>query len=1027
MSEDLIRKKIYAYLHDPFHKPYVVTRTLKLRDEDYCKDLKAHEEEAVWVFKHLFGKGEDLCKALKEKELEAYDKIASVLDRLLIPKGSGSSEGGVNFLNPFDPRVTFPISYNASDKIKIKEFYEELKKLLENCDIDEEPAKCYHLLYSASEPLWYKIVGKPPVADTRVPTHTVFDHNSATATMANVFNGESFEGYLVELDIPGIQGFVSSGRGPGDLWARSWLLSALAWYSVKEFVERLGPDILIVPSARYNPFYVSTVYAMLSDKEREVFKKALEGIKVNLLDISQPVIPATIRMYLPKEVCKMFGKEGGKDCIKEILLKRFEEGWRKVVEASLKALEEKDLPKGAKIFLDKRQGFEAFLIAEENERIRELVQKGDLEEKDLKYFREELKKVLDESSTPLKPVVTVVDLAEAFKEFSSVWEELVKDVKKEVEERFEGIEFEYVNKEELVNKNLKYWFFLYWLFGVRFRREKELESSIRVEPKALNGWTFEAFKKAYKDGKAPAKLCPCGSPAIINNSLKEPALFLRSNEALCPFCYALRLLQYNLKDVVRELFGPLPIPKAPRLSTATLAALPELADLLSKKVAFLDKNLAVKSYGFEELVEALKGALPVPQSTFKEKPAVPFEFQRLLEALREGEDLFFTIKVGEEKAYLSVREFEELRKEIENLNKYIALVRGDGDEMGNIASGRLRLSAEEYFKEIYKYEGERIASGIASIIRTFTKALPEELGGKAQVPTTLPTPSYVAQFSYAQMISALLDAKIVEANFGVLVFAGGDDVVAIFPARSKAKEALEYVKKRMDLNWARLLEPYTSPALEGWWLTRLNYWGLRQGFHHDKGLFSPALVAYGRKYGIAIRHYRDPLSLVYREANALEEKAKDLKRTFNNKEMPKDGTAVSYGRAGGAEGTAMPNTTFAKRLEDMYCSEGTDCKTLAYISNWLISKVLEGKLSRNFFYDLLESYKNLEGLEAPKEVFANLLIATAMDNSHGNGLVDAFKDLAKALEEEEFFYDEKAANPFSAFVRFVMEWYKAVR
>ena len=1044
--DKLIRNKIYAYLHDPFHKPYVITNTLKLKGKDYCKGLKAHENEAIWILKELFGEPENPCKVLEG--VKDYDKMASVLDRVLIPKGySDIQRANMEFLNPFNPEITFPVQYMVSDKEKVKQFYDKLKEVLKSCNVKKDPIKCYHLLYATAEPLWYKVVGKPPIADTRVPTHTVFDHNSATATMLNVFDGSGFKGYLVEFDIPGIQSFVSSGRGPGDLWARSWLLSALAWYVVKEFVEKLGPDILITPSARYNPFYISTVYAMLNGNERKTFEQVFDGIKVNLLDVSQPVIPATIRMYLPKGVCKFLGKvaENEEECIRGILIERFNDGWKKVVETSLKALDEVVLPKGIKIFLDKRYGYDTFLIAnEDDDQTRKLMKEGKLEEIDLEDLKNKMKDILNKVSAPFRATVTVLDLAEAFDEFNKTWKDVAKSIENEVNEKFANVEFEYVKKDELVNKNLKYWSFLYWLFTVRFRKEKDLVSSIRVNPKITDGWTFNTFKEAYESAEDPVKLCPCGSPAIMSNWTSEPVLHLRGREALCPFCYVMRLLQHNVGEAVRKLFGPLPrVPKAPKISTATLAALPELAELMAKKgegedeIKFLNEYSELKSYEFESLVEALKKSLPMPR-IFKNKIAIPFDLQRLLDAIRNGEEAFFSIEVEGEKAYLSISEISNVKDKLENLNKYIALVRGDGDGMGDIASGRLGLSVRDYFKKIYRYldenKREKIAEGISSIISTFVKAvLPRELGGEVRVPTTLPTPSYTAQFSYAQMISALLDAKIVEANFGVLIFAGGDDVVAIFPVRSKVKRDLaKYVRDRLNLKWLRLLEPYISPALEGWWLTRLNYWGLRRGFHYDDGIFSPALVAYGRKYGIAIRHYRDPLSLVYAEANELEENAKKLKRIFMDRELEKDGTTVSYGRAigKGVGGIAVPNTTFARTLEELYCSEGLCCNCLAPMVNWLLAKIHEGTISRNFFYDLMDNYEELEGLEGvDKEVFSNLLIFTAMSNSSYEHVKDDFSKLAEKLEDEvcKICYNEHHLNPFSTFVKFVMEWYKAVR
>ena len=1035
--EELMRRKLYAFLHDPFHKPYVIATSLKLRNKDYCGEARAHEQEAAWVFKELFGDHKSFCKALKE--ISQYDKMASVLDRVLIPKGSKFARNNIEFVNPFNPKVRSPVSYPTSDLQKIKKFYDKLEEIMKSCGSDVK--KCYHLLYALAEPLWYKFVENPPVADTRVPTHTVFDHNSATATMINIFNGKSFEGYLVEFDIPGIQAFISSGRGPGDLWARSWLISALAWYSIKELVEKLGPDILITPSARYNPFYLVTVYSMLNGSVRRKFEELLKDVKVNLMDVSQPVIPATIRLYLPKGTCSFLGLEAEDEvkCIEEHLMRRFEEGWEKVKEASLNALDKAELPKDLGIYLDEGVGTKLFVINEGRK-------EHNLKETNLddlkRTLSEELKKV-----KPFRPSITIINLENAFNEFrEKVWQGIEKEIKDLVNEKFEGIEFEYVEKDNLAEENLKYWFFLYWLFAVRFQREKEKKRRIRIGPKVLDGWTFETFKKAY-NGTKPLALCNCGSPAIVRNSSDEPALYVRAKEALCPTCYVMRLMQYNAEEVAKELLGQTPrAVKAPRLSVATLAALPELAYIISKEVTMLNEDLSIAKYDFESLVEALKGALPSPKRSFEGKPTAPLELQRLLESLKNERDVIFTLKIDDKTVFLSKQDLSEIKNKLENLNKYIVMVKGDGDGMGDLASGKLGIESKDYFKEIYRYldeeSREKVAEGISSILKAVIRnILPQELGEKGpqqpKPPTTLPTPSYVAQLSYSLMISALLDARITEANFGVLVYAGGDDLVAIFPARAPtSKEVEKYVKKKLNLNWIRLLEPYLSPGLEAWWHTRLNYWGLFGGFHKDKGFFSPALVAYGRKYGVVIRHYRDPLSLVYREAGELEEEAKKVGRVFEGRFLEKDGTAVSYGRATGeAKGVVLPNTFFASDMKDMRCYKGICCNSLGTVLNWFISAVHERRLSKNFFYDLLRNYESLDNIFSGKgeaEIFANVLVSTATDNVQRGSKEKVerdFKCLANKLSKEvcNVYYNNKYVNPFSEFVKFSMEWYKATR
>jgi CRISPR-associated protein Cmr2 len=102
-------------------------------------------------------------------------------------------------------------------------------------------------------------------ADTRVPTHTIFDHLYAATSILNIAVEDKPSGYLALLDIPGIQSFVGSARKAGDFWAGSWILSRVSWKTAQKLIEKYGPDVLITPSPRLNPYLVQHLVETLKD------------------------------------------------------------------------------------------------------------------------------------------------------------------------------------------------------------------------------------------------------------------------------------------------------------------------------------------------------------------------------------------------------------------------------------------------------------------------------------------------------------------------------------------------------------------------------------------------------------------------------------------------------------------------------------------------------------------------------------------------------------------------------------------
>ncbi len=149
--------------------------------------------------------------------------------------------------------------------------------------------RVYHVFSVLYEPLWHEASGGAAwgPADTRVPTHSVFDHLYASAAAVNLVGSGyvwqrrphgwrvSVAGLLVYVGWRGLGEWLRGSRKLSDVWAASWLASAMVWYAVKGFVWCLGPDVLLVPGFRWNQFYLSLLREKL---DGELFEKTVGDV-----------------------------------------------------------------------------------------------------------------------------------------------------------------------------------------------------------------------------------------------------------------------------------------------------------------------------------------------------------------------------------------------------------------------------------------------------------------------------------------------------------------------------------------------------------------------------------------------------------------------------------------------------------------------------------------------------------------------------------------------------------------------------
>jgi CRISPR-associated protein Cmr2 len=96
-------------------------------------------------------------------------------------------------------------------------------------------------------------------ADSRCPDHSVWDHTRIAAAAAYLEEIKTKrrtperEPWMLAFTLGGVQRFLRESRKTRDLWTASMIYADLAWAAMRPVVEALGPDAILYPDLRGNP------------------------------------------------------------------------------------------------------------------------------------------------------------------------------------------------------------------------------------------------------------------------------------------------------------------------------------------------------------------------------------------------------------------------------------------------------------------------------------------------------------------------------------------------------------------------------------------------------------------------------------------------------------------------------------------------------------------------------------------------------------------------------------------------------
>lgn len=298
MDNEILKRKIQAFLHDPPEKAIILRRI-------------NHEERARELISKLLKDGfilDDVKKA---------DHIASAADRINFPTDEKLT---LDFVT--NPLIIHPLSGENFDISRTGIRLVDYKKVMEFVnEAIEEIVSRYGDIEKTYLSLWrefqdiikQKEYGNSALghiwnilpSDTRVPDHSIWEHQRVTSAIVGTLPNPA----MLLFAVGPVQDFIVTARKTQDLWAGSYMLSYLSWIAMKEICEEAGPDSIIFPDLLGQPF----CDLWLRHKELQF----LENPKTKTEKISSPTIPNRFLAFLPKEKAEGMAKKA-EDSVKKV-------------------------------------------------------------------------------------------------------------------------------------------------------------------------------------------------------------------------------------------------------------------------------------------------------------------------------------------------------------------------------------------------------------------------------------------------------------------------------------------------------------------------------------------------------------------------------------------------------------------------------------------------------------------------------------------------------------------------------------
>lgn len=830
--------KLNAFLHDPLDKQWVLSfkkddvntkQVLNIQNFTCPKNNKKHEIHEIVAEKFL--------NYIIDGCIDEFSGPTKIADRISYPMNE--TLGGK--LKQETPTIRDPkeihfhdiysgktienvISGNFKDThSKLEVFFDKLGYELYTylkCN-DDEKAKLAFLLLWQYVPELFEWVNVHP-ADSRIPSHSIYNHLVQTSAIATaIVNVDKLSSGKLEGDTPAfllftigpVQNFIATARKTQDLWAGSYILSYLTYKSLEPLIDELGPDIVIYPNLRGQPLierWIRKTFSNATD-ENKFFDKIIKSIKSefckmeNENDDNEKLLIANI----PNRFLALipYGKnktaDKCKDALKKTLTKFAEEIEILIKEEYLKGLAvNPSLQKEIECqLLSYFQVYYAILPWTTNKC--NLGNRGNIP-----------------GGLTSESVFHDHSILFEKSEIRSLIEEIIR-LNQNLESG-EKIDYTKVGIGRLYPLLLD---LLEKLLGARKSiRDVQYLPSYNREKCHLCGENEIVFLATDENENN-----------LYWHKLKEknPGL-LKENERLCGVCLFKRLFPKLLEKEFD--FQILSFP-----STSEIASIPIKVELLKNNEKFIEKFVE-KHNKFKESIEASGKNLPFSKTVpalkkifgGKAQDFCSIDGQWLMEESYSKDYLKseFGIENIDEGILENMRQF--LKSENLNFSRYFAILQMDGDHMGKWIRGFGKSEASE------KIEFPTIRETIhCKVLGELLNESDNNEKLKELVEKVHPvTPTYHQILSSRLITFALHETRriVEEKYFGKLIYAGGDDVLALLPVNTVLKCAYELQKQ------------------------------------YQKTVNSRATMS----AGIVIAHHKYPLSLALKAVRSAEKKAKNV-------------------------------------------------------------------------------------------------------------------------------------------------------
>ena len=273
------KQKVVQAFHDPPAKPYA-----------FFPGRGGHQKIAKGLFGHFTG--EDFKYYSRRPDLAASGADRPVISK---PRGQHGQYGVVPFHRDGYDIVTHPLAPNASLRLnnseqakpmetdEIKDLLAKEEKVLVNLRNivadDGESSEASQLvdwndadkLEKGFWVLWRRfrddlaesfkderLLWERMPADSRVPDHSIWEHLKIASALAFLNTSaknvpEEKRPWLFSLALHPVQTFIEESRTSRDLWISSFLIADLTWSAMLPIVEQYGPDCIVYPDLRGNP------------------------------------------------------------------------------------------------------------------------------------------------------------------------------------------------------------------------------------------------------------------------------------------------------------------------------------------------------------------------------------------------------------------------------------------------------------------------------------------------------------------------------------------------------------------------------------------------------------------------------------------------------------------------------------------------------------------------------------------------------------------------------------------------------